>query len=76
MSVSEAPTLALSCQWFGRSERAFLRYATAHWRRYFPRLLRRCRGHVAAKPAALNLGIWVNRYLGRPPLALATLFNG
>ena len=42
-------TLALWAQWWGRSERAFLRYARAHWRAYFPRLLsqsaynRRCR---------------------------------
>ena len=30
---------------------------------------------VSAKVAALNLGIWVNRQLGRPSLALATLFS-
>ena len=30
---------------------------------------------VSAKVAALNLGIQVNRQLGRPDLALATLFN-
>ena len=30
---------------------------------------------VAAKVTALNLGIWMNRYFGRPDLALATLFN-
>jgi hypothetical protein len=30
---------------------------------------------VAAKVAALNLGIWLNRFFGRPDLALATLFN-
>jgi hypothetical protein len=30
---------------------------------------------VAAKIAALNLGIWLNRLFGRPDLALATLFN-
>jgi hypothetical protein len=29
---------------------------------------------VAAKLAALNLGIWLNRLFGRPDLALATLF--
>lgn len=31
---------------------------------------------IAAKLAALNLGIWLNRYFGRPDLAFATLFNG
>jgi hypothetical protein len=30
---------------------------------------------VAAKVAALNLGIWLNRCFGRPDLALATLFS-
>jgi hypothetical protein len=30
---------------------------------------------VAAKVAALNLGIWLNRLFGRPDLALATLFS-
>jgi hypothetical protein len=30
---------------------------------------------VAAKVAALNLGIWLNRLFGRPDLALATLFT-
>lgn len=29
---------------------------------------------VAAKCAALNLGIWCNRFFGRPDLAIATLF--
>jgi len=31
---------------------------------------------VAAKCTAVNLGIWCNRLLGRPDLALQTLFNG
>ncbi len=49
VSDSEVLTLALCVQWWGRSERAFLRYARAHWRAYFPRFLsqsaynRRCR---------------------------------
>jgi hypothetical protein len=30
---------------------------------------------VAAKVAARNLGIWLNRCFGRPDLALATLFS-
>jgi hypothetical protein len=30
---------------------------------------------IAAKVAALNLGIWLNRLFGRPDLALATLFS-
>ena len=46
LSDSEALTLAILGQWQGRrSERAFLRYAVAHWRSYFPRLL---------SPAAFN----------------------
>ena len=46
---SEVLTLALCAQGWGRSERAFLRYARQSWRGYFPRLLsqsaynRRCR---------------------------------
>jgi hypothetical protein len=31
---------------------------------------------IAAKLAAFNLGIWLNRHFGRPDLALATLFPG
>ncbi|MBM3943118.1 MAG: hypothetical protein FJ316_09395 [SAR202 cluster bacterium] len=30
---------------------------------------------VAAKLAALNLGLWLNRYFGRPDFAFATLFS-
>lgn len=29
---------------------------------------------IAAKLAAVNLGLWLNRLFNRPPLALATLF--
>ena len=36
---SEVLTLALCAQWWGRSERAFVRYVRAQWRAYFPRLL-------------------------------------
>lgn len=49
LSDSEVLTLALCAQWFGPSERAFIRYVKEHWRGYFPRLLsqsaynRRCR---------------------------------
>ena len=40
LSDSEVLTLALLAQWQAqRSERAFLRYAAAHWRPYFPALL-------------------------------------
>lgn len=40
LSDSEVVTLAIIGQWQGRrSERAFLRYAVAHWQSYFPRLL-------------------------------------
>jgi hypothetical protein len=40
LSDSEVLTLAALAQWQAqRSERAFLRYAVAHWRGYFPRLL-------------------------------------
>ena len=31
---------------------------------------------IAAKLAAVNLGLWLNHLFGRPPLALATLFPG
>ena len=49
MADSEVLTLALCAQWWGTSERAFLRYVAHHWRAYFPRILsqsaynRRCR---------------------------------
>ncbi len=49
VSDSEGFTLTLCAQRWGRSERAFLRYARTYWRGYFPRLLsqsaynRRCR---------------------------------
>lgn len=39
VSDSEVLTLAVCAQWWGRSERAFLRYAQAYWRAYFPRFL-------------------------------------
>jgi hypothetical protein len=40
MSDSEVLTVVILAQWQqDRSERAFLRYAGAHWRGYFPRLL-------------------------------------
>lgn len=39
LSDSEVLTLTICAQWFGRSERAFIRYAMQHWRAYFPRLL-------------------------------------
>ena len=40
LSDGEVLALAILAQWQrGRSERAFLRYAAAHWRAYFPRLL-------------------------------------
>ncbi|MBM3943119.1 MAG: hypothetical protein FJ316_09400 [SAR202 cluster bacterium] len=39
LSDSEVLTLCLCAQWSGASERTFIRYATAHWRAYFPRLL-------------------------------------
>ncbi len=29
---------------------------------------------IAAKLAAVNVGCWLNRLFGRPPLAFATLF--
>ncbi len=46
---SEVLTLALCAQWWGKSERAFLRYVRQAWRAYFPHVLsqsaynRRCR---------------------------------
>ena len=39
LSDSEVLTLAVCAQWFGTSERAFIRHASEHWRDYFPRLL-------------------------------------
>lgn len=39
LSDSEALTLAVCAQWSGRSERGFIRYASEHWRGYFPNLL-------------------------------------
>ena len=39
LSDSEVLTLAVCAQWFGTSERAFIRHASEHWRSYFPRLL-------------------------------------
>ena len=39
VSGSEVLTLALCAQWWGRSERAFVRYTRVHWQAYFPRLL-------------------------------------
>ncbi len=30
---------------------------------------------VAAKLIAFNIGVWLNRLLGRPPFALTTLFS-
>ena len=39
VSDSEILTLALCAQWWGRSERAFVRYVRAHWRADFPHLL-------------------------------------
>lgn len=39
LSDSEVLTLVILAQWLRRSERGMLRYAAAHWRAYFPRLL-------------------------------------
>ncbi len=39
LSDSEVLTLLMLTQWSHDSERALLRYAAKHWRRYFPRLL-------------------------------------
>ncbi len=61
VSDSEVLTLALCAQWWGRSERAFLRYARAPWRAYFPRFLsqsaynRRCRDLAAVLVALIPL---------------------
>ena len=49
LADSEVLTLAICAQWFGTSERAFLRYASAHWRRYFPRLLSQSAYHRRVK---------------------------
>ena len=39
LTDSEVLTLTICSQWFGTSERRFIRYATEHWRSYFPKLL-------------------------------------
>ncbi len=39
LSDSEVLTLAICAQWFGTSERAFIRHASEHWRSYFPKLV-------------------------------------
>lgn len=39
LSDSEVLTLSICAQWFGSSERAFVRYVSQHWQTYFPRLL-------------------------------------
>ena len=72
VSDSEVLTLALCVQWWGRSERAFLRYARAHWRAYFPRFLsqsaynRRCRDLAGVLVALVPL---VARELRAAPAA-------
>lgn len=51
-------------------------HLTADFHLPFPRA-RSCWGvlsRIAAKLAAFNLGIWLNRQFGRPDFALATLF--
>ena len=61
VSDSEVLTLAVCAQWWGRSERAFLRYARTYWREYFPRLLsqsaynRRCRDLTGVLVALIPL---------------------
>ena len=39
LTDSEVLTLTICSQWFGVSERVFIRYAREHWRGYFPNLL-------------------------------------
>ncbi len=39
LSDSEVLTIAICGQYFGPSERALIRYASRHWRGYFPKLL-------------------------------------
>src|SRR5439155_17803707 len=78
LSDEEVLTLVLVAQWLPqRSERAFLRYAAAHWRAYFPRRLhqsafnRRARdlgGAVAALGPAIAT-------LARQQFGLATAYQ-
>ena len=39
LSDSEVIALTLCCQWFGTSERAFVRHVSEHWKSYFPNML-------------------------------------
>ena len=52
LSDSEVLTLALCAQWFGSSERAFIRHAMEHWRAYFPRLLSQSAYHRRSRDLA------------------------
>ena len=81
LSDSEVLTLAICAQWFGSSERAFVRDVSQHWRGYFPRLLsqsainRRCRdlagvmSHMSVA-AAERLGSYTASYQALDTVAL------
>jgi len=67
LSESEWLTLARCAQWWRRSERARVRYALAHWRPYFPRLLSQSADHRRSRRLAgvlVHLGPLVARALG------------
>ena len=59
VSDSEVLTLALCAQWWGRSERALLRDARAHWRAYVPRFLSQSAYNRRCRDLAEGLGAWI-----------------
>jgi hypothetical protein len=67
LSDSEVLTLTVCAQWLRRSERAFVRYARAHWRAYFPRVLSQSAYNRRSRRLAgvlVHLGPLVARTLG------------
>ena len=89
LSDSEVLTLMLCCQWFGTSERAFVRHVLEHWRGYFPNMLtqsafnRRSRdlcGVVIALSGVVaeELGAYASAYqaIDSVPVPLARMCRG
>ena len=89
LSDSEVLTLMLCGQWFGTSERAFVRHVSEHWRSYFPNMLtqsafnRRSRdlcGVVIALSGTVaeELGAYTSAYqaIDSVPVPLARMCRG
>ena len=89
LSDSEVLTLMLCGQWFGTSERAFVRHVSEHWTGYFPNMLtqsafnRRSRdlcGVVIALSGAVaeELGAYASAYqaIDSVPVPLARMCRG